>query len=222
MAFGLMAALFQAQRIGRGCDVDTSLYDVALSLLSYPATWFLSAGIQTERLPMSAHPSIVPFQFFATRDGHIAIACAKEKFFRRLVTTLDLEAELDLEKFADFGDRRDHREEVLRIIGDRFVQESTAYWIGCLRGVVPCAPVRSMQDALSSDDFRERKLLSEYDHPALGRVRTVGSPIRFNEEESGSIAGPGLDADRQAILSELGLSNDRIAELETRGAFGPR
>ena len=82
---GLLAGLRDAERTGLGRDVDTNLYDSALAMLSYPATWFLSSGFETRRLPLSAHPSVVPFQFFATADGHIAIACPKEKFFVALV-----------------------------------------------------------------------------------------------------------------------------------------
>src|SRR5262249_26016418 len=83
-ALGLTIALFDARRTGQGRDVEVNLYDSALALLSYPATWYLSRGISTERLSHSAHPSLVPFQFFQTADGYIAIACAKEKFFQLL------------------------------------------------------------------------------------------------------------------------------------------
>ncbi|HKG28999.1 MAG TPA: CoA transferase, partial [Thermomicrobiales bacterium] len=65
-ACGLLAGIVDARRTGRGRDLDTSLFDTALAMLSYQATWWLSAEIETRRLPSSAHPSIVPFQFFAT------------------------------------------------------------------------------------------------------------------------------------------------------------
>ena len=85
-ALAIMVALFETQRTGRGRDVDTSLYDVALGLLTYPAAWYLSAGIVTERHPLSGHPSMVPFQFIETADGYLALACPKEKFFQDLVS----------------------------------------------------------------------------------------------------------------------------------------
>src|ERR687898_977374 len=89
-ACGLLAGIVDARRTGRGRDLDTSLFDTALAMLSYQATWWLSAGIETRRLPLSAHPSIVPFQFFATADGYIAVACAKEKFFQALSQAIDM------------------------------------------------------------------------------------------------------------------------------------
>src|SRR2546421_12124013 len=89
-ARALMAAVFDAQRPGRGRDVDVSLYDVALAFHSYRATWYLTAGVPGERTPDSSHPSIVPFQFFATADGQVAIACAKHKFFQALIDAMGL------------------------------------------------------------------------------------------------------------------------------------
>src|SRR5207244_11346984 len=67
-ALALLAGVIDARTTGRGRDLDTNLYDSALAMLSYPATWYLSSGFLTERHPLSAHPSITPFQFFRTRD----------------------------------------------------------------------------------------------------------------------------------------------------------
>ena len=99
-ACGLLAGIVDARRTGRGRDLDTSLFDTALAMLSYQATWWLSAGIETRRLPSSAHPSIVPFQFFATADGYIAVACAKEKFFQALSQAIGMP---ELAKDSRFG-----------------------------------------------------------------------------------------------------------------------
>lgn len=193
MAFGILAALLKARGSGVGGDVDASLYDVALSLLSYPATWWLSAAVETERLPMSAHPSIVPFQFFATADGHLAIACAKEKFFTNLVELLEIGDALDDPRFHDFEGRRIHRDEVLQVIAARLATEPNAHWLSLLTGAVPCAPVRSMTQALDVDELAEREMLVEYTHPTLGVVRTVGSPLVFSGFEPTYSAGPRLD-----------------------------
>jgi crotonobetainyl-CoA:carnitine CoA-transferase CaiB-like acyl-CoA transferase len=124
-ALGLMVALFNAQRTGHGCDVDTSLYDVALAMLTYPATWYLSAGIDSPRAAMSAHPSVVPFQFFATADSYIAVACPKEKFFRALAVAMDLPALLDDARFESFAARAEHRGELLDVLESRFRRHTT-------------------------------------------------------------------------------------------------
>jgi crotonobetainyl-CoA:carnitine CoA-transferase CaiB-like acyl-CoA transferase len=217
---GLMVALFDARRTGLGREVDTNLYDSALAMLSYPATWFLSSGFVAERHAMSAHPSVVPFQFFATADGHIAVAAPKEKFFRVMVEAMGLGELADDPRFIDFDARRGHRDELLAILSRRFAQDTTAAWLTILRGRIPIAPVRSMAEALDPDDLRERGMLAEYDHPVFGAVRSVGLPLALGGFAPDYTPGPGLGADGESVLRDVGLSPSEIEALRAAGAFG--
>jgi len=209
-ALGLVVAIFDARRTGRGRDVDTSLYDVALALLTYPATWYLSAGIPTARRPLSAHPSIVPFQFFATADGHIAIACPKEKFWRNLAAALDRSELGDDPRFATFAARHAHRDELLALLGAAFRRRPTADWLERLRGRVPCAPVRLPEAALQPDELLARDMLAAYSHPVFGDVRGVGLPLTMTDFAPTYRHAPALDGDRQAILGELGYDGNEM------------
>ena len=83
-AMSMLAGIHVARRDGLGGDCDLSLFDTAVSMLSYPATWYLTNGHQTTRQTRSAHPSVVPFGAFPTADGWLMLACAKPKFFARL------------------------------------------------------------------------------------------------------------------------------------------
>src|SRR6059058_4442043 len=167
-ALALMAAVFDAQRTGRGRDVDVSLYDVALACHNYRATWYLTAGVPGERMPDSSHPSIVPFQFFATADGQVAIACAKEKFFRALVDAMALPALANDPRFSSFEARRKNREALITILAAQLRRQPTAHWVSLLRGRVPVAPVRSMEAALDREALQERAMLASYQHAVLG------------------------------------------------------
>ena len=217
---GLLAGLRDAQRTGVGRDVDTNLYDSALAMLSYPATWFLSSGFETRRLPLSAHPSVVPFQFFATADGHIAIACPKEKFFVALVRVMGLPDLATDERFASFAARGEHRDAVLERLSARFAELTTAEWLDLLRGVVPIAPVRSLSQALDVDELQERGMLAEYEDETFGRVRSVGMPLHVSGFQPEYRPGPGIGADQDAILADLGYSPDAVEQLRATGAFG--
>ncbi len=180
-ALGLMVGLFDARRTGQGRDVDINLYDSALALLSYPATWYLSRGISTERLGQSAHPSLVPFQFFETADGYLAVACAKEKFFQLLAPLIGRPELLEDDRFATFEARRVHRAALVEVLEATLREATTAHWLATFRGVVPVAPVRSMAEALTESELRERAMLVSYEHPELGSVRTLGTPIRVGD-----------------------------------------
>jgi crotonobetainyl-CoA:carnitine CoA-transferase CaiB-like acyl-CoA transferase len=217
---GLLAGLRDADRTGVGRDVDTNLYDSALAMLSYPATWFLSAGIETRRLPLSAHPSVVPFQFFATADGHIAVACPKERFFRDLVRVMGLPELASDERFASFAARGRHRDEVLDRLGARFAELTTQEWLDLLRGVVPIAPVRSMAEALDVGELGERGMLAEYQDETFGRVRSVALPLHVGGFEPMYRSGPSLGQDTDAILAELGYAPADVTRLRRAGAFG--
>lgn len=219
-ACGLLAGVLDARQSGRGRDVDASLFDTALAMLSYQAAWWLSAGFEAQRQPMSAHPTIVPFQFFATADGYIAVACAKEKFFRTLAELLDLPDDSVSANFASFTARHERREELLELLARRFVERPTGEWLEKLRGHVPCAPVRSLTEALDEDQLRNREMLVRYEQPQLGTVRAVGLPLRVSGFEPDYRAAPQLGADSESLLSGLGYSDSEIARLKREGAFG--
>ena len=219
-ACGLLAGIVDARRTGRGRDLDTSLFDTALAILSYQATWWLSAGIETRRLPLSAHPSIVPFQFFATADGYIAVACAKEKFFQTLIQVIDLAELAEDRRFATFAARHQHRADLTQRLSQRFRQQTTNEWLERLRGQVPCAPVGELPDALDVERLQRRDMLASYEHPRLGSVRGVGLPLRVSGFTPRYRASPALGADTADLLAELGFDESAIARLTDAGAFG--
>ena len=219
-ACGLLAGVHEARRTGRGRDIDTSLFDTALAMLSYQATWWLSAGIPTRRLPHSAHPSIVPFQFFETADGFIAVACAKEKFFTALAEALEMPELTHDARFASFAARHEHREALTEVLSARLLERTTDEWLDRLRGVVPCAPVRDLEDALDVERLRGRGMLAAYDHPRLGAVRGMGLPLKASGFTPSYRAAPALGGDAAELLGAIGYDEVEVAGLRRLGAFG--
>jgi crotonobetainyl-CoA:carnitine CoA-transferase CaiB-like acyl-CoA transferase len=217
---GLLAGILDARRTGRGRDVDTNLYDSALAMLSYPATWFLSSGFVTSRHRLSGHPSVVPFQFFATADGHVAIACPKEKFFRALIDRIGLGDMAGDPRFSSFEARRANRDETIDRLTEKLLTRTTAEWLEVLRGVVPIAPVRSLEEVLDVEELEGRAMLVGYEHEALGGVRSVGLPIHVGEYVPVHRPGPGLAGDQEAVLRQAGYGVEEIDELRAAGAFG--
>src|SRR5581483_4568259 len=116
----ILAALLRVRRDGVGCDCDISLFETALHELMYVGTWAASRSYQPPRRPSSAHPSIVPFQIFATADGWIVVACPKQKFWERLCDAIGRPELLDDPRFTDFAGRDRHRGELVPMLEATF------------------------------------------------------------------------------------------------------
>jgi len=217
---GLMVALFDAQRTGVGRDVEVSLLDTALSMLSYFATWALNRDWEPERVGDSGHQTLVPAQNFPTRDGWIVIFCAKEKFWRSLVEILGCPELARDPRFATFADRLANKPALIPILQERVRARTTAEWLRLLRGHVPCAPVNSVRQALEDEPVRARDMILEVEHPRFGRIRQVASPIRTDGLVAHPAPGPGLGQHTDELLRDLlGYSPEAIAALRAGGAI---
>ena len=222
-ALSLMAGLHAARRDGVGCDCDVSLYDVALSMLTYPATWHMTGGFEPERTARSAHPSLVPFQAFHASDGWFVVGCAKEKFWKQLAAAIDRGELLADERFQGFEGRLRHRDELVAILDEVFARESVAHWLDVLGTAgVPCGPVQDVAGALADPHTAARRLIVETDHPRFGTVRQLASPVRVGDPgEVTYRRAPLRNEDGGALLDELlGYDDARVAELAAAGAFG--
>jgi crotonobetainyl-CoA:carnitine CoA-transferase CaiB-like acyl-CoA transferase len=177
-AMALLAGVHAARRDGVGMDCDTSLYDTAISLLSYVATWHLTQGYRPRRTARSAHPSLVPFQAFPAKDGWLITGCAKEKFWRRLAGAVGRPELAEDPRFATFGDRAARRDELQFILDDVFATRTVTEWLAVLRAAgVPCAPVNDVEQALTDLHTIARELVISVPHPRFGEVRQLRSPV---------------------------------------------
>ena len=218
---GLMVGLFDAQRTGVGRDIDISLLDTAVSMLSYFAMWTLNRDWIAERTRESAHQTLVPAQNFPTRDGWIVIFCNKDKFWRDLVETLGVSELAEDARFRTFADRFDNREVLLPLLRARFQTRTTADWLDRLRGRVPCAPVNDVRQALADPQVLARDMIVEVEHPEFGTLREVRSPVRTEGEIREPRRAPRLGEHTDPILRDvLGYSASTIARLRSAGVIG--
>jgi crotonobetainyl-CoA:carnitine CoA-transferase CaiB-like acyl-CoA transferase len=223
-AIALLGGVWRARREGVGCDCDVSLFETALAELFYVGTWAATKGYVPRRMPDSAHPSIVPFQNFRTADGWMVVACAKQKFWERLCDGIGKPELREDPRFADFAGRDANRDELLPILAAALETRTTAEWVEELTAAgVPCSEINDVQAALEDPQVVARGAVVEIEHPRLGTVREVASPLRVGDEERPIRRGPFRGEHTREVLEELcGYSRERIDELATAGAFGDR
>lgn len=218
---GLMVGLWDAQRSGVGRDVDVSLLDTAVSMLSYFAIWTLNREWAPARVADSGHQTLVPAQNFPTRDGWIVVFCNKPKFWQALLEVLDLPEVGRDPRFADFPGRLAHKDALVPILAERFRTRPTDEWLGRLRGRVPCAPVNTVGEALADEQVKAREMIIEVDHPVFGPIREVASPIKTDGAITRPAPAPRLGQHTDEILGEiLDYDEARMAALRAAGAFG--
>lgn len=220
-ALSLMSGLHAARRDGVGGDCDVSLYDTAISMLTYPATWNMNAGYEPVRIKDSAHPSLVPFQAFHASDTYFIVGCAKEKFWVRLVETAGMPELLSDPRFADFAARGEHRDELLPLLQKRFAERTAEEWVSDLREAgVPTGPINTVAQALAEPHTIARDLIVSTQHEHWGEVKLVGSPVRFGTAPREYRRAPRRNESFDDVMTMLGYGPDRVAELIGSGAFG--
>jgi formyl-CoA transferase/CoA:oxalate CoA-transferase len=221
-ALAVAGALFRRARTGEGAAIDLSLLDCQVSLLTYVAQYFWADG----RIPGpigSGHASVVPYQAFATQDGFLVVAVFAEKFwggFCRAIERADLAAD---PRFDTNGRRVEHRAELVPMLAAVFAARSTADWLARLQKAgVPAAPINRVDEVLGDPQVRLRDMVVELDHPRLGTIPTLGTPIKASGTPPFRPAPPpGLGEDTERLLGTLlGYPAERIGALRQAGVIG--
>jgi crotonobetainyl-CoA:carnitine CoA-transferase CaiB-like acyl-CoA transferase len=177
-ALAVCAALLRRERTGQGEHVDLSLLDVQVSLLTYVAQYHLTDGVVPGPVG-TGHASVVPYQAFATADGHVVIAVFGENFWAPLCRVLEL-PELAL-RHPDNASRHAHREEVVAGLQLRLSERTTDEWVRDLWAAgVPCGPVNTIDRVLRDPQVRHRGMVvSDGERELLGNPIKTGAPDSF-------------------------------------------
>jgi CoA:oxalate CoA-transferase len=217
---GILAALFARERSGEGRQVELSMYDSMLNLLSYMGTMWLTNG-ELPSPPGSSHDYTVPWQAFETSDGYVVIATRQEIFWQRLCQALDCMHLAKDPRYLTNALRVENRATLVPELEHIFRGRTVDEWLGRLRAAeVPAAPVNNLDRAFSEPPVAEREMIVEYDHPDVGRVRLPGNPIKMSGLGTISKPAPRLGEHTDSVLRELlSLAPDSIAALRASGAI---
>uniref|UniRef100_A0A9J7ZDN8 Succinyl-CoA:glutarate-CoA transferase n=3 Tax=Cyprinus carpio TaxID=7962 RepID=A0A9J7ZDN8_CYPCA len=187
----VMAALLQRQKTGRGLHIDCNLLSSQVACLTHIAANYLNAGIEASRWG-TAHGSIVPYQ------------------------VLSMNGLAESPKYKINKLRVQHRKELLQILSERFMQETTGEWLRRFEGTgVPCGPINNIQQVFANPQVAHNGLILEMDHPTSGRIAVPGPAVRFSSFESGNPMPPPVIGQHtvQVLRDTLGYSDDAINQL---------
>jgi len=210
VALGVTAALRERDRSGLGQYLDVSLYEAGVSLGVWEAGRYWGDG--TVPGPQgSAHQSQAPYQAVTTADGDVTIGANTPALWERLCAALHLESLPADPRFADNSARMAHRDELIAEIESVTRGLATQAVIDTLESAgVPCAPIQTYDQVFSDPSLEARDFYWDAEHPTIGAVRQLGSPMRFSRSTvRRGQAGPPLGADTDRVLAELAESGDR-------------
>jgi crotonobetainyl-CoA:carnitine CoA-transferase CaiB-like acyl-CoA transferase len=220
-ANGILAAIQHRHRTGRGQRIDLALFDTAVACLANQALNYLVTGRSPERLG-NANPNIVPYQTFATQDGHLIVAIGNDGQFRQLCGVLGADELARDSRFATNASRVAHRETLVPILERLLLARPTQDWIARLEPAgVPCGPINTVAQAFAEPRAASQQLAMTLPRASGAHVPSVRSPLNLSAMVDPPLAAPPLLGEHTAdtLRSLLGLSDDSIAELRAAGVI---
>jgi crotonobetainyl-CoA:carnitine CoA-transferase CaiB-like acyl-CoA transferase len=217
-ALAAVAALAARQRSGSGQLIDVSLFESGISLAVWEAGKYFATGEIPARLG-SAHQNSAPYQAICAEDGWFTVGATTPPTWQGFCRALGLERLQRDPRYADVNDRFRNRADLIAEIEAITRGRPVDYWIERLEGEgVPCAPIQDFGQSFNDAHLIARNYFWDAPHPTLGKVRQLGSPMRFSVTEvRRAKAGPLLGEDTRAVLREVGCTDAEIDELLSAG-----
>lgn len=214
-AVGALAGLEHRRSTGVGRHIDVSMLDSQISLLSYLAQYYLTAGYVAQHQGR-AHVSNPTYNTFTAGDGQeVVTATNTQDMWRSLCQVLGIPELIDDPRFVTRAERLKHKDELLPILEDRIARWKGADLYQALVAVeVPAAPINSIDEALNDPQVRHREMVVKVRHRDGQDFPTLGRPIKDSGEPGLAFTSPpALGADTRSVLTAIGYSADEIAEL---------
>ncbi len=216
---GILAALFARERTGRGQKVDVSIYGTVMALQPMEIGFTSLSGLETPRAGRGHQFLHGVWGAFPTQDGHVCLAGVDDKRWPAFCEALGI-THLRDDPAHDNITRNYHGTTISDVLDAIFPTRTTADWMERLTAIdVLAAPVASYQEILASEQAAANGYIAEMEHPELGKIRVVGSPLGLSETPV-TVSGPPpeLGANTEEILLDAGFTWDEVEALRTSGA----
>lgn len=178
----ILAALHRRSETGEGARIEVPLFESTLSWLANRAQEYLLTGEDTGRLG-NAHPTIVPYQSFSASDMDLAVAIGNNAQFAKLCEAVGRPDLAQDERYATNPDRVANRDTLVAELQGEFSKRKAEEWISTIREAgIPCGPVNTLSDVFSDEHVLGSGILQEVDHPAVGMLKMLASPVLVDGE----------------------------------------
>ncbi|MGX9964121.1 CaiB/BaiF CoA transferase family protein [Roseomonas sp. F4] len=218
-AIGILTALVERERTGRGRWVHTSLLEAMVAMMDFQATRWTMAG-QVPEQTGNDHPTTVPTGVFHTADGIINVAAGGDEMWRRIVETLDIAEEAKAPELATEKARGANRAKVNAVLQAKLLGDTAANWIERLnKAGVPTGPIYSMDQVFADPQVQHLGLAFPVQHPRLGEINLVRTPIQMPGVANPRNPTPDRGEHTDSVLAEFGFTPAEIAALRAEKAL---
>jgi crotonobetainyl-CoA:carnitine CoA-transferase CaiB-like acyl-CoA transferase len=220
LAVGVLVALHDRARTGRGRWVQTSLLEAMIAMMDFQAArWTVDREVPAPA--GNHHPTQVPMGCFASADGYLNVAGPSGRLLRGLCEVIGLPALPDDPRFGSAARRSANREELNALIAERLKTRTTAEWVEALNQAgVPCGPVYRMDEVFADPQVRHLEMTEPVQHPALGRLDILRNAVRMTDGPA-TVRAPSPDPGDHTdeVLAGLGYPETEIARLRAGGVI---
>jgi crotonobetainyl-CoA:carnitine CoA-transferase CaiB-like acyl-CoA transferase len=217
----ICAALAHRERGGAGQHLDLALLDTQVGILANQGMNYLATGAAPGRIG-NAHPNIVPYQPFRTKDGDVILACGNDNLFGRFCEVAGCQQLAKDPRFSTNAKRVENREEITRLLADIFARRTTRDWCDALeRAGVPNGPINDLKQVFDEPQVAARGMKIELEHAVAGKVPLIASPMKFSDtalefRNPPPVLGQHTD---EVLRGALRMDDGAIAKLRADGVI---
>lgn len=220
LTIGILAALQEREKSGRGQMVDVAMLDCQIALLENAFARYFATG-EVPHATGSRHPLFTPFQAFETGDGYIVVAIVGSEW-PLFCAVLDIPEFIDDPRFQSSELRSKNYSILQPVLEARLKTRTNREWLIDLEAVgIPCGPVNTIDTVVTDPQVKARKMIVPVDYPGLGKVKLINSPIKLSRTPARIIKpSPPLGGNTEEILTSwLGMNADEIEKLRGSGGI---